>query len=234
MSTKSTCAMLGTLAMILSVLVACGETPGPEEESVPGFSTTTASAGKSGPEETALREPGTPVVPAASLDDIARWGSSMLVVSVTGEDARMSSSAAPGEVEVGRDLAVKVEQVVWQHPRAVTTVSAGDRLTIYTFPGFVELDGKRSPAVAEGAVRMDVGLRYVVAMTDDLVNGAQVLTLLNAFVLEEDFIWLHESEPVSLAEAAADLGHLSADEVDAGPRAGESLIQRLERVGHGR
>lgn len=226
MGTTSMHARFGVIAITFFALVGCGETSVSERGSASSLAPTAASSVQSDTQATAVREAGTPIVPADSLDDIARWGSSMLVVSITGEEARLSSSAAPGEVELGRDLAARVEQVLWQHPQAVTTVSAGDPLTIYTFPGFVEVDGQRSPAVPEGAVRMDVDQQYVVAMADDLVDGKQVLTLLNAFLLETDSMLMNNSKSVLLTEAAADLRQLSADGVDSGPRDGESLVQR--------
>ncbi len=195
---------------------------------------TPAPAVRSEDPTTVVREAGTVMVPAESLEDIARWGSSMLVVSVTGENARSASSAGPGEVEIGRDLAVRVEQVVWQHPGAVTTVSAGDQLSIYTFPGYVEIDGQRSPARAQGALRMEVGQRYAVALTDDITDGAQVLTLLNTFLLEADAIRLPDSPALSQAQVAAELEDLSTDSGNTGPEKGESLLQRVERAGQPR
>lgn len=231
MGTAPTRASLAVLAVTLATLVGCSEPAAPETEIVPGAATSTDGSARSEPQPTAIRGAGTLIVSAESLDDIARWGSSMLVVSVTGEKARSTSPAGPDEVEVGRDLAVRVEEVVWQHPRAVTAVSPGDHLSIYTFPGYVEVDGQRSPAVQEGEVRMDVGRQYVVAMTDDFVDGAQALTLLTTVHLEADAIRLDEAATIPLARATSELEQLSAEDLETGPREGESLIQRVERVG---
>ncbi|WP_281964837.1 hypothetical protein [Serinicoccus marinus] len=195
--------------------------------------TTAVAVARSEEPRTVVREAGTLIVPAESLKDIARWGSSMLVVSVTGENARSTSSAGPGEVELGRDLSVRVEKVVWQHPQAVTTVSAGDQLSIYTFPGYVEINGQRSPARAQGSVRMEVGQRYVVALTDDIADGAQVLTLLNTFVYEANTIQLSDTRPLSQAQVSAELEDLT-HRVNSWPEEGESLLQRVERVGQPR
>ncbi|WP_157609197.1 hypothetical protein [Serinicoccus marinus] len=225
-------AKTGALAVALFALAACGgasvsETGGEASSDAPAA----VSSGENAAETTAVREAGTPIVPAASLGDIARWGSSVLAVSVVGEEARNTSSAGPGEVELGRDLTVRVEQVVWQHPQAVTRVSAGDQLSIYTFPGFVEVDGQRSPAAPEGAIRMNVGEEYVVAMADDVTDGAQVLILLNTFSWESGSMKFPNSAPVPEEQVAADLERLSTEEAGSGPRVGESLIQRVERVG---
>ncbi|PZU46681.1 MAG: hypothetical protein DI571_05175 [Arsenicicoccus sp.] len=75
----------------------------------------------------------------------------------------------------------------------------------------------------EGEVRMDVGRQYVVAMTDDVVDGAQALTLLTTVHLE--------AATIPLARATSELEQLSAEDLETGPREGESLIQRVERVG---
>lgn len=226
-------AKFGALALTFFALAACGDVSVSETgDAASTNAPSAASSAESAAETTAVREAGTPIVPAESLDDIARWGSSMLAVSVIGEEVRNTSSAGPGEVELGRDLTVRVERIIWQHPQAVTSVSVGDQLSIYTFPGFVEVDGQRSPAVPEGATRMDVGEEYVVALADDVVDGAQVLTLLNTFTLESGSMRLPGSAPVPNDQAAADLKRLTTDEVRTGPKDGESLIQRVERVGH--
>ena len=227
--------VVATVALTaLVVLSGCGDTSADNTSAMTVTATSATTAARSEDFTTVVREAGTLLVPAQSLEDIARWGSSMLVVSVTGENARSASSAGPGEVELGRDLGVRVEQVVWQHPQAVTTVSAGDQFSIYTFPGYVEIDGRRSPARAQGALRMEVGQRYAVALTDDITDGAQVLTLLNTFVLEADAIQLPDSPPLSQAQASAELKALSADSVNTGPEKGESLPERVERVGQPR
>ncbi|MFK5581954.1 hypothetical protein [Serinicoccus sp. LYQ131] len=225
---------VASLGLALIVLGGCG---GPSVVEEPGTATVTTSSARStanSEEGPVIREAGTQIVSADSLADISRWGSSMLVVSVTGENSRSTSSAGPGEVELGRDLAVRVEHVIWQHPLAVTSVSAGDELSIYTFPGYVEINGQRSPAAAQGTVRMAVGQQYVVVLADDIADGAQVLTLLNTFVLESDAIRLPDSAPIPRAQVAANLKDRSADQVDTGPKDGESLLQRVERVGHPR
>lgn len=221
----------GALALALFAVVGCGEASVSQGGSTSSASQSVTSSTESEAGPTVLREAGTPIVPAESLDDIARWGSLMLVVSVTREEARNTSSAGPGEVEIGRDLDVRVEQVLWEHPQAVTKVSPGDELSLYTFPGFVEVDGQRSPAAPENSVRMDVGQQYVVALTDDVVDGAQVLTLLTTLRLESDSMQLPSSQTVSRAEVSADLERLRADDLNTGPREGESLVQRVERVG---
>lgn len=224
-------AKFGALALVLFAVVGCGETSVSEGGSASSASPPVTNSTGSDARTTAVREAGTPIVPAESLDDIARWGSSMLIVTVTEEKVRNTSSAGPGEIELGRDLHVRVEQVLWQHPKVVTAVSPGDQFSIYTFPGFIEVDGRRSPAAPEDSVRMDVGQQYAVALADDVVDGAQVLTLLNTFVLESDSMLLPNSTSVPHAQVTADLKRLSADETNSGPRDGESLVQRVERVG---
>ena len=134
----------------LVVLSGCGDTSADNTSAMTVTATSATTAARSEDPTTVVREAGTLIVPAQSLEDIARWGSSLLVVSVIGENARSTSPVGRGEVEIGRDLNVRVEQVVWQHPLAVTTVSAGDQLSIYTFPGYIEIDGRRSPARVQG------------------------------------------------------------------------------------
>ena len=226
-------ALLAVTALL--VLSGCGDTSVVDRTETATVTAISSGAAASGVDPTfVVREAGTLIVPVESLEDIARWGSSVLVVSVMGENARNTSSVGPGEVELGRDLGVRVERVVWQHPQAVTTVSVGDQLSIYTFPGFVEINGHRSPASAQGAVRMEVGQRYVVTLTDDIADDAQVLTLVSTFVLQAGAIHLPDPPALAPALVAAELQDLSADQGDTGPEEGESLLQRVERVGQPR
>ncbi|WP_237768158.1 hypothetical protein [Serinicoccus sp. CNJ-927] len=169
---------------------------------------------------------GTTIVHLDSQDEIARWASQVLVVTPRSEEPR-DHGGAP---EVGRDVTVEVDEVIWTAADAITSLGEGQRSTFYEYPAYVQGEGELVPAVEEGRSRLELGQPGVVFLADDVVDDEQGLTLLHVSALEEG--------QISLAGAAGrvDISHL-AQQVDAAalrvdrltPHPGESLVQRLER-----
>lgn len=147
---------VAALSVAAGLVCGCGDT-----------STTTkadSSVEVAPPEETTVLDEGTPIVTIESTADIVAWGSHVLRVEVLAENERNTSPVGPGEELVGRDVIVQVSDVLWSHSDAVTAVDPGQRLTVYTFPGYLRAGEQTMPAVEEGHLRMDIGGRYVLVM----------------------------------------------------------------------
>lgn len=215
---------VAALSVAAGLVCGCGDT-----------STTTkadSSVEVAPPEETTVLDEGTPIVTIESTADIVAWGSHVLRVEVLAENERNTSPVGPGEELVGRDVIVQVSDVLWSHSDAVTAVDPGQRLTVYTFPGYLRAGEQTMPAVEEGHLRMDIGGRYVLVMADDTTpEGEQILTLLTTLAPEGGAVRLPGGTALELSEVQRELAGASRVALPgSGPRPGESLVQRLERL----
>lgn len=236
---KSTESTEGRVAMSSSRLVAVGAVSAAllagcggedsQESAVPSAAVSTAADTIT--LETVTLGAGTPIVTVEATEDIVAWGSYVLAVEAVAESERHTSPIGPGETMIGRDVTVQVREVLWSHPQAVTEVKAGEQLSVYTFPGFLQTNERTVPAVEEGQVRMAIGEAYVLVMADDTTTeGDQILTLLSTLEPDDSIVRLPDGTDIGLEAERARLAEAtSAAPADSGPRRGESLVQRLER-----
>lgn len=176
-------------------------------------------------------EQGSRIATMESPNDVLAWGSYLLKVDVLDESEKNTSSWGPNEVQIGRDVTVRVDDVLWAHPDAITKVEHGQNLDVYTFPGYVRSGDVTEKAVEEGDLRMELGQEYVIAMADDIdPEGEQSLTLLGVLPAGADGFLFPSGEQLkySSAETSLNAGLAEAPAVS-GPRPGESLVDRLER-----
>ncbi|ANS80483.1 hypothetical protein SGUI_3087 [Serinicoccus hydrothermalis] len=169
---------------------------------------------------------GTTIAEMDGPDEIARWASQVLVVTPRSEEPRDDG----GATEVGRDVTVEVDEVIWTASDAITGLTEGRQWTFYEYPAYARSGGRLVPAVEEGQGRLELGEQRVVVVADDVVDGRQGLTLLHVSTLEGGAAALAGS---STSVDAGDLARevdAAAEHVDRlAPRTGESLVQRLER-----
>ncbi|MDQ3526644.1 MAG: hypothetical protein M3424_01900 [Actinomycetota bacterium] len=217
------------ISSVSAALVAgCGTTTAPTGAEGDQATTTTTTTNSG---EVVVLEQGTRIATIESPDDLTSWGSYLLRVVATGECERNVSPLGPGEELVGREVTVRVEEVLWAHPDALGGVSDGQVLPVYTFPGYLRSNGLATPAAEEGDLRMEIGGRYVIAMADDVTpEGEQTLTLLGTFPTDDDGFSLSDGTDLEFSTVSRALDQSVEDAPsNSGPRPGESLVERLER-----
>jgi hypothetical protein len=215
--------LYAVLVAVAALLAGCGDATPPSTQEA-------ATSQVIDPEVVVLGE-GTPIVTIESMETIVTWGSHLLRVEAIDESERNSSPLGPGEEMIGRDVTVRVDEVLWSHPEAVSEITPGQHLPVYTFPGYLRTDGDTVPAVEDGQLRMELGEQYVIAMADDTnLEGGQILTLLTTLAPDSDVITLPDGSDLRFGTAKRELtAAADAAPPHVGPRPGESLVERLER-----
>ncbi len=171
----------------------------------------------------------------------ATWGSYAAYVTVEAErKVSVPLVQGAGEEEdfhdgtIHRDLDLRVEQVVWEHPGAITLLADGASVTVRTYGWQTLRNGRVVPFAYDGQERMEIGGRYLVILSDGLVDGEQVLGPLRAFTVEGTVVD-SAGAPVDGMDVAAvtDLLDRQPIDPDLGPRPGEDLGVRILRTGEG-
>lgn len=186
-------------------------------------------------EEVYVDDSGEKMFPDGTLEDWARWSSHVVRGTVVGEETRPDRSSDAGPyVMVGRDVTLEVTDVLWSNSNAIAQVRPGERITLYTYPGYlVHDDGTEQLAATDDGPRMEVGSDYVVAVMDDVVDGEQVLALMRPAAVEQGHSIIVKassgSEPtaIPLHEVGSALEGAEVDSVV--PQIGESVSQRWVR-----
>jgi hypothetical protein len=103
-------------------------------------------------------------LPADDLVDWVSYADAVVAVTVTGEAelAPTEEESAAGEGLLLRDVTLQVDDVLWSHP---TLSGLPAEPFTFTTIGWLFGDGQRTPAVSGGAVRLEVGRRYVMPVT---------------------------------------------------------------------
>lgn len=150
------------------------------------------------------------------------WGSALAVVEVTDERS-ITQTIEPGpggqedpvEDHSLRGLTLRVTEVAWTSPSAVTQLKRGVEIEVQSL-GFTE-DG-RSALVLEGTTRMDVGRSYLVVLIDDVVDGKQTVDYLDGSAVEVSegrLVWASDDAELSgLTTVAAVVEKVEAAPVD--------------------
>lgn len=181
----------------------------------PGEST---GASASGPDLATLTQQADFYMDVASPEAWAAWGSSVVVATVVDEVPEAGEAAASDGASSTADLSLRrmtlrVDEVVWSRPDAVTKVSAPGTLAVRSH-GFSQ-DG-RSAVVLDGTTRMEVGATYLVVLVDDVAaDGTQTLEYLDGTAQPLD------ASGTTIAQRAA--SGLGGDTVDA-------VVTRIEQA----
>lgn len=155
-----------------------------------------------------------PYVFASSPQEFVDWGSHVVFVQVLAErevDPRYPMALTEGQV--GREVDLVVQQVLWSHPDAVTPVAEDDRVSLEVSPGWVG----EHPAVLEGTQRLEVGRTYTLTLVDSYHDGDQYLDYL--------FGTIQQASAADAATLKEQVSVLSPDP-DRGPRPGETWDAR--------
>lgn len=124
-----------------------------------------------------------------------QWGSYVAQITVL-KETEIGNTIQPAEggpedpleAPSTRELEIKIDNLLWTNPHAVSSVAQSERLSVTSYDGWTVVDGydgwtvvdgARIPFVLEGSVRMDVGSSYYVVLIDDVVDGAQTLNYLD-------------------------------------------------------
>jgi hypothetical protein len=158
-----------------------------------------------------------PYLIASTPQELVDWGSHVVFVDVQTEREVEARYPAQGQ---GRELDLRVDQVLWSHPQAVTPVVAGAVVGLEVSPGWSNGD----PAVLEGTERLEVGRTYTVTLVDGYHEGEQYLGYLFGSIA-----------PADADDAASLRGQLSTLEPDPerAPRPREEWDARFLRGSSG-
>lgn len=102
--------------------------------------------------------------PHETLSDWVSYGDAIVIVEVIdeAETAPTPDELERGEGLVGRTLTAEVEAIVWQHPQAARPPN---EFRFDSLPWALE-NGEKRPMAFAGAVRPEVGGRYLVVVAD--------------------------------------------------------------------
>lgn len=102
-------------------------------------------------------------MPSTELTAWVNYGDAVVAVTVVGEEEILpgEEQLETGEGYVARTVTVDVEEVLWEHSEAPSTPDTFDFMAI----GWTLHDGQKVDAHIGGSERLEVGERYVVAVT---------------------------------------------------------------------
>ncbi|WP_162801961.1 hypothetical protein [Ornithinimicrobium murale] len=173
--------------------------------------------------------------PNQTVEDWAQWGSHVVQVDVVGEKKLLDRATDAGPYNlIPRDVVVDVTNVLWSNPNAITGVTPGEPLTLYTYPGYAQFDdGTEKPAMTEGEARMEIGASYVVVLMDDHQDGEQYLAPMRTMAIDDaGTVLVNKADApgttsIKLAALPQSIDSAKVENVVAKP--GESVAERWVR-----